>query len=100
MFLSGQGQCLFLNILNIPLGKKHSTWKGPGAGEGLAGWRKEEVIVLGQGEQGGEGQGTGVAKVGLWVTAETVGRSHFDNDDTFSGPVPVKTHSGLQPSAL
>lgn len=56
--------------------------------------------MLGQGEQGGEGQGTGVAEVGLCVTAETVGRSHFDNDDTFSGPAPVKTHSGLQPSAL
>lgn len=53
------GWCLLLNILNIPLGKKHSTCKDPGAGEGLAGWRKGRPLCLGRSEQGGEGQATG-----------------------------------------
>lgn len=59
VFLSGQGQCMLLNILNIPLGIKHSTCQCPGAGEGLASWKKKRPLCLGQSEQGGEGQETG-----------------------------------------
>lgn len=45
VFLSGQGQCLLLNIFYILLGIKHSTCKCPEGGEGLASWVKEEAIM-------------------------------------------------------
>lgn len=95
--------------MNILLRKKHSTWKGPGVGEGLAdcGERKRP-LCLGQGEQGEV-----VGMWGLWIIAEAVRESHFDNDcnsENYKRALkvallpsqalsPIRTHLGLQPRA-
>lgn len=53
---------IYSNILNIPPGKKHNTCKGPGAGEGLADWRKEKATVPGEEPGRGRGQGERITK--------------------------------------